>query len=229
MKELIISAGGVNARMRDYLACEFNGIPKPILPLPGKNSTLIEEIIRNAEPFFEQFQIHANDQNATYLSRSLKKFSRVEIVIDTHRTGPVGPQIRALLEKKSRIYGCAGDFYCKFGWPDFELFHESHDRPVSILVAPSISVYQGAVFRFDGSDTVLAWKRRARTGRNCLINIGVQIIDYTPELEEIAGRLEKHFFTTLIKRGLIKAYRLPTIGFNINTPHVYTALCRHLS
>ncbi len=226
MKELIISAGGVNARLKDYLLREFNGIPKSVLPLPGRDESLIERIISRAILFFDKIQVHASPQNAACLSDLLQKIPNVEVVVDIYRTGPVGPQIRALIERKSRIYGCASDFYCDFDWGEFERFHDSHDKPVSILVAPSISVSDGATFEFSG-DKILAWNRSAQTKRNDIINMGCQIIDYACDFEEVVEQLQCQFFSTLIEKGFLMGYKLSTVGFNINTPKVYEAFCRH--
>jgi NDP-sugar pyrophosphorylase family protein len=231
MRELIISAGGVNARLKDYLSKEFNGIPKHILPLPGKNRSLIEEIINNARPFFGRIQVHVNSQNVIYLSALLGDIPDVEIVVDTYCSGPVGPQIRSLLNRKSRVYGCAGDFYCDFNWKDFEKFHESHGKPVSILVAPSVPVYDGATFEL-GGNTILSWERSAQTTRDDIINIGCYIINYTCDVEKVVEQLVYHkedpFFSGLIEKGLLNGYRSSTIGFNVNTSMVYEALCDYL-
>jgi NDP-sugar pyrophosphorylase family protein len=227
MKELIISAGGVNARLKDFLTKEFNGIPKSILPLPGRKRTLIEEIVYNSRPFFERIQIHANSQNASHFLVLFRQLREVEVVVDNYCTGPIGPQIRYLIERKERVYGCASDFYCDFDWGEFERFHDSHEKPVSIVVAPSISVTDGATFEFNG-DTILSWKRAVQTAKNDVINMGCQIIDYVMDFEDVVEQLQCQFFRTLIGKGFLRGYKLSTMGFNINTPAVYRALCDHL-
>lgn len=99
--KLIISAGGKNIRMRDFLDRYFNGIPKHLLPLPNKK-TIIEEIIDNAKNFFDEIVISVNHETYPIFRKKLGDLEKITIEIDTHLTGPLGPN-PLVVKKVSKI------------------------------------------------------------------------------------------------------------------------------
>jgi len=232
MKTLYVSAGGNNTRLKNFLKENFNNIPKHILPLPTKRLTIIETIIENASNHFDRIIIEANSQNIIFISPFFFNLLKVKTVIDNICSGPLGPIIRILQEKKERVYGCAGDYYCNFSWADFENFHNSHNMPVSILVSKSVPTPKGAKFNVN-SGKIMSWERVECTSGNELINIGGYIIDPAEKIlkaiREITWHKEDVFFDLLIKHGFIGAYDPGGIGFNINTPIIYKSLCHALN
>ena len=233
MKTLLIAAGGNNTRIRDLLEADFHGIPKHILPIPGKGLTVIEAIVLGAREHFDQISIESNDSNIFFISPLFfGGLTIVKTVVDGFATGPMGPVIRQLQQSQQRTYGCAGDFYCDFRWKDFEDFHDSHDLPASILVARSVPAPQGARFNLNGTHRVNSWERVERSEPDDLINIGVYIVDPIPEILELTAEMAHHkedvFFDLLIARGLLAAYDPGNLGFNINTPIIYQEMCRAL-
>lgn len=234
MKKLLISAGGNNLRIKDLLEDDFHGIPKHILPLPGKGLTVIETIVLNARGHFDCVQVESNDNNIFFISPLFyKNLDLVRTVIDDFGSGPLGPVIRNLQQSGERTYGCAGDFYCDFRWQDFEDFHNSHDLPASILVAESVPAPGGARFNLNGNSRITSWERVEQTDQQDLINIGVYIIDPCPEVLALTAEMTHHkedaFFDLLIAKGLLAAFNPGGLGFNINTPIIYQQLCRALS
>lgn len=234
MKTLLISAGGSNTRIKKLLNDDFHGIPKHILPLPGKGLTVIETIVLNARGHFDRIQLESNDHNIFFISPLFfANLDLVHTVIDDVGSGPMGPIIRHIQNTGERTYGCAGDFYCNFRWQDFEDFHDSHDFPVSILVAKSVPAPQGARFNLNGSNQISSWERVDETSSNDLINIGVYIVDPTPEVLTLTAKMTHHkediFFDLLIANNLLAAFNPGTLGFNINTPIIYKQLCKALS
>jgi NDP-sugar pyrophosphorylase family protein len=232
IKKLIISAGGENKRMKNFLLQQFNGIPKHLLPIPGKRS-IIEEIVKRAENYFQKIIISANEKNKKFFQKIFRNSKKVYVVIDKFLTGPLGPICRELLRTKKRTYGCAGDFYCEFDWKEFEEFHSNHSNPVSILVAPSVSVPDGAYFEIEKkTNKVISWKRRERTKEFDIINMGAYIIDPTSEVLNIISTIKYHkedvFFDLFVPKGLIYAYNPNKIGFNINVPATYEKMCSFL-
>lgn len=230
MRTLIISAGGNGTRIKSLLTEKFNGIPKHILPLPQK-STIIEEIVTNALSFFDRVVISANDENKNFIKALIGNHEQVEIVIDSLCTGPLGPMIRELLDKRNIVYGCAGDFYCEFEWDNFNSFHKDHRSPISILVSKSLAVPEGAKFIVkDG--LVTNWERISHTDDSDLINIGAYIITPDPELLTEIRTLSKHkednFFNTFIPNKKVFAFNPGGTGFNVNIPRVYYELCNYL-
>ncbi len=225
--KLIISAGGKNIRMRDFLDRYFNGIPKHLLPLPNKK-TIIEEIIDNAKNFFDEIVISVNHETYPIFRKKLGDLEKITIEIDTHLTGPLGPICRELLKTKKRIYGCAGDFFCNFSWKEFEDFHNSHKKPISILVAPSLSIADGACFTLKDK-IITSWKRVEETADFDIINIGAYIIDPHPLVVKKVSKIKYHkediFFNVFIPTKSVCGYNPNIIGFNINTPETYKKLC----
>jgi len=236
MKKLIVIAGGECLRIADFLKKEFGKIPKHILPLPTRGMTLIESVVKDAEDFFDEIVIEANYQTAILFEAIFNGHKRVVINIDDVHSGPLGPVARKL-DSEERIYACAGDMFCEFSWNKFAKFHNAHTKPISILVASSMAVPNGARFMIR-SNGELFWERVEYTQPFDLINIGAYIIDKSPETIDLFDDLDslktmiKHkedgFFDTAIKRGCVNAYNPAIIGFNINTPLTYQGLCRYL-
>lgn len=236
MKTLVVIAGGECLRIADFLKKEFSKIPKHILPLPTRGMTLIEAIIKDAECFFDEIIIEANYQTAIFFEAIFNGHKKVVVNVDDVHSGPLGPVARRL-GKEERIYACAGDMFCEFNWSKFEEFHKAHIKPISILVASSMAVPNGARFIIGAHDE-LAWERVEHTQPFDLINIGAYIIDKSPEtislfddlnsLKTIVKHKEDGFFDTAIKKGCVNAYNPAIIGFNINTPLTYQGLCRYL-
>ena len=146
MKVLHISAGGRGERIANYIASISPLLPKHLLPIPAPGGTILGNIVLRGHRYFNQVLVWSNKETYPRIALDLKHLSTTKVVVDNEMTGPLGPSLRNLLSTQTRTYGCAGDFYCDFAWEDFEKFHESHDKPVSVLVAQSIPVPQGARF-----------------------------------------------------------------------------------
>jgi NDP-sugar pyrophosphorylase family protein len=230
MRRLHISAGGKNTRIKDYLESNFDGIPKHILPVPGK-STLIESIVDQATAFFDEIIIEANASNIAYIQPLFAAQDKVKVTVDSLCTGPLGPMVRAINDGSDQIFACAGDYFCDFSWEIFLNYHELLRNPISILTARSTEAPDGARFNVMNG-TVSSWERVGYTSSLDLINIGCYIIDVTPRTVELLSRLPKHkeddFFDLFIPNGMISAYDPCILGFNINTPKIYSAMCEHL-
>lgn len=229
-KKLIISVGGENKRMKGFIDSYFPNLPKHLLPLPtGK--TIIEEIIENAKDYFDKIVLSASRKNYQKFKNFSNDVSKIYIEIDEFLNGPLGPFLRELLKTKKRCYGCAGDFYCKFSWKDFEKFHETHKKPISILVAPSISMNDGARFVIKNG-IIVSWKRVKRTKNFDLINIGAYIIDPDPRVIKLIKKMcyykEDLFFDLFIPEKMIAGYNPSIMGYNVNTPETYKKLCSFL-
>lgn len=236
MKTLLVIAGGECSRMGDFLKQEFHKFPKHILPLPTRGLSLIEAIVQGAKSFFDEIVIEANYQTAILFEAMFNGDKKVVVNIDDVHSGPLGPVARRL-ETDARVYACAGDIFCDFNWKDFEDFHNSHNRPISLLVAKSMAVPNGARFII-GLNNELLWERVEHTAPGDLINIGAYILDKGLETANLFNDLNqlkttiKHkedgFFDAAIRKGCVYAYNPGVMGFNINTPLVYQGLCEYL-
>lgn len=227
---LHVSAGGVNARLREYAKTRHEGGPKHSLPiLPGDGApTILDLIINQARLVFDSVVVHANADNVATFKPMCDKFSRVCVIVDQHLTGPLGPMIRTVQSTNERSFGCAGDFvHFNFAWGKFLDFHDRHDLPISILVSRSIEAPLGARFMLR-EERLSSWERVTRTTNTDRINIGAYIVDPHPEvlrlLHELSWHKEDPFFDAMIKAGLIAAYDPGGIGFNINTEAVHQAV-----
>lgn len=232
MKHLIISAGGRSSRIRELLN-DFNprmDIPKHILPLVGFGTTLLGNILNCASGFFDSFEISVGP-GQKFFEGAFTLNSGVQITEDFFHTGPLGPQVRCLLDNQERVFGCAGDFFLDFSWENFLEFHESHSGPVSIIIARSFPTTKGACFYLEGGK-VIGWERVSKTQSPDFINIGVYIMDPVPNLLLVLARLKCHkednFFDILIPKGMIYAYAPEVMGFNVNTPQTFYDLCMFL-
>lgn len=236
MKTLIVIAGGECLRIADFLKKEFGKIPKHILPLPTRGTTLIEAVVEGAECFFDEIIIEANYQTAIFFEAIFNGHKKVVVNIDNVHSGPLGPVARRL-DTEERIYACVGDMFCDFSWGKFEAFHDAHIKPISILVASSMAVPNGARFMIGPNDE-LSWERVEYTQPFDLINIGAYIVDRSSEtislfndldgIKKIIKHKEDGFFDTAIKKGCVNGYNPAIIGFNINTPLTYKGLCQYL-
>lgn len=227
MKVLHVSAGGRGQRMADHIAEVGYTVPKHLLPIPAPGDTLLGEIIRRARESFDPVRVWTGNDSHPAIALRLEDEAGVEVILDQYMTGPLGPMLRDLLEKQHRVYGCAGDFYNDFSWDRFEQFHDAHARPITILVARSVSVFDGALFHLSGS-RVQAWERVRRTSCEDRVNMGGYIVDPTAEVLRLVSQLGRHkedeFFDTFVSRQLVAAYDPGTLGFNVNTPGVYLDL-----
>lgn len=231
MKKLIVSAGGKNTRIKNYLENRFFGIPKHILPLPKYNTTLLEKIVRDALPFFSEIVITTNENNFVFIKSLFNHYANVVVIIDRITNGPLGPLFRELLEKKEVVYACAGDFFCNFSWKKFNDFHYANKKDISILVAKSEPTKDGARFILE-NNIVKSWERVNTTMASDRINIGCYIINPNPNilsgLESLPKAKEDDFFDFFIPKGDIAGFDPKKMGFNVNTPSNYEALCNFI-
>lgn len=229
MKKLHISAGGKNLRLKNFLEESYNNIPKHVLPIPGLKS-IIEKIIVDAEPEFDQFIIHANERNAHFFKSLFRNKSNVSVLIDNICNGPLGPVIRDLSNNGNISYSCAGDLVCDAIWNDVISFHKSHNLPVTILVAKSTPVPLGARFKLKG-EIIDSWERVDQTDQNDLINIGYYIFnkEVIPFIKKMNSLDENNLFETLIPQKKVAAYVYNGLAFNINTPISYEKMCQFYS
>jgi NDP-sugar pyrophosphorylase family protein len=233
MPKLHISAGGKGERIRSYLNNNFDSpIPKHLLPIPSKNSTILEEIVQNAEGFFDEIVIWVGTYNFSSIEKVFKNNPKIKVILDEDMTGPLGPIIRELLLSREVVYSCAGDFYCEFDWNIFNNFHIKSNSSVSILVSQSVGGPSGAVFSLE-QGKIASWERVPSTVNEDLINIGCYIISPTDFLINLLANLRTHkednFFDALIPLGIVFGYNPGITGYNINTPEVYEALISYLS
>jgi len=231
-KELVISAGGKSSRIRSFLDQQSEGMPKHLLNLPNQHHFLLGRIIESARNYFESIRVSASSENIHFLQPVFESSHGVRVEVDQFCSGPLGPLVRSLLEGRERAYGCAGDFYCQFSWKEFERFHDSHERSISILVAQSAPTKNGAKFNLN-NQCIDSWERLGQTNGEDLINIGAYIIDYDkkiiPFLESMQHHKEDPFFDELIPLGHIAGYNPGVLGFNVNTYETYVQLCQYLS
>jgi len=226
---LNISAGGIGSRMSEDVK---KGRPKHLLELPN-GDTILSYIISNAEKFFDKIGVYASDKNFSQIS-TVKHGGKSNLLIDKHMTGPLGPMVRSFNEMKegSTVYACAGDFFNLFDWDDFEKFHRSHEFPVSILIAKSIAVKNGARFNLK-NEQIVGWERPDLTSDSDLINMGAYIVDNTPDVKKVIDNLDRHkegaFFNKLIKNNLLAGYDSGNIGYNINREEVYQHLINNFN
>lgn len=227
MKTLWVSAGGKGSRINDYITDNFPGLPKHLLPVQN-GSTLLSEIVAGAASF-DEVAVITSDDNHGVITNALSALPRVRTQTDDAH-GPMGPMIRAYLARNQRTFGCAGDFYCELDWEDMERFHDSHDMPITILVAPSTPTRSGARFLVDDSGVITSWERVDHTSAHDLINIGAYILDPHPVVTEVLQSFtfykEDPFFDAFIPLQLVAGYRAKSYGFNVNTAEVYRELVR---
>jgi len=240
-KHITISAAGQATRIRSWMhkAGFPEGTPKSVLPtgaeLPsGDKETLLGRIVRQAMRV-GRVAIYGNYDTMRGLGECPDLPRDVDLVVNRNITGPLGPIYLDVLRTARQSYMAAGDFWAELDWEDFIRFHNSHDKPVSIVVGSSVAAEGGARFLVDDDGTVRGWERvEGKTKETDLINIGGYIIDgYNPEAYEIVRRLnaethkEDPFNDALIAIGGLAAYVLPTRAFNANNGEVYQALVEY--
>ncbi len=232
MKTLHVSAGGRGERIAGYIATIAPLLPKHLLPIPTAGGTILGDIVLRGHRSFEEVTVWSSKETYPSIVLGLERVATTNVVVDAHMSGPLGPLIRGLVAANARAYGCAGDFYCDFSWDKFEEFHESEQRPVSILVAHSVAVPKGARFTVE-SGRVSSWERVSKTTRKDLINMGCYIIDPTPQVLDLVKTLKTHkedeFFDTMINAGLVSGYDPGIPGFNVNVSEVYESLLNELA
>lgn len=233
MTVLHVSAGGINSRIKQYLDERCSGIPKHLLPLPGSDNTLLEEILFQGEEFFDQVHVWANEQNIVDFAGLVPKHQTTQFTVDSKMSGPLGPVIRYLLGRKQRAFGCAGDFFCKFSWKDMLTFHESHSFPATILTAKSAPFPNAATFTRLDNGKIHSWVRKDQSTDEDLVNVGCYIFDPDPSLMVILKQLERHkedpTFDALIEHGMLAGYVPDCKGFNVNTEETYASLWKYLT
>lgn len=227
-----VSAGGNGTRIKEgmeYLGFS-PGFPKHLLPTGEGSETLLGRIIRQAKEV-GHVAVYANYDNVRFIGESRDIDPDISLQIARGFNGPMTAMIKAIGRTNDRTFASAGDFWADFSWKDFAAFHEGHDRPVSILVGPSVPTYEGARFKVDDNGQVESWERVQRTSESDLINIGAYIVD--PEklvlrkLRELAWHKEDPFNDIMIEDKLMAAYVLETPSYNVNNPEVYAALVQN--
>lgn len=228
---ITISAAGQGSRIRSAMnEMGFpNDMPKSLLPT-GTAETLLGRITRQASEM-GRVMVYVNYDHARIIGEHEDMPSDISLLINKNIYSALGPIYLDLLRTGKRSLMAAGDFWAEFEWSDFLRFHESHNKPVSILVGPSVSTYEGAKFHVADDGTVTSWERVERTTSQDLINIGAYIID--PEkavmetvqtLHERKDHKEDPFNDAMIKAGLMAAYVLKDTAYNVNNIDVYKAL-----
>jgi NDP-sugar pyrophosphorylase family protein len=230
-KLITISAAGKGERMRpDLLELGLpEDLPKPLMPT-GAGETLIGRIVRQAMEI-AHVEVYANYDTIRPIGESPDLPQDVSLLVNRNITGPLGPLYLDLERSKDQSLMAAGDFWADFKWGDFLDFHNAQDTPVSIMVGRSIPTTGGARFNVGDDNTVKSWERVDRTTDCDLINIGAYIVD--PEklvmrkIRELATHKEDGFNDTMIEGGLMSAYVLDDIAFNVNNAEICRAMWKH--
>ncbi len=230
-KVITVSAAGKGERMRASI--EQLGFPedtpKQLLPT-GAGETLIGRIVRQAMEI-ANVELYANYDTIRPIGEHPDTPQDIQLLVNRNITGPLGPLYLDIFRSRDQSLMAAGDFWADFKWSEFLAFHDGHDRPVSVLVAPSVPTFGGARFNVDDNGYVDSWERVERTSATDLINIGAYIVDP----DEIALRriraLDTHkedpFNDTMIEGGLLAAYALDEPAFNVNNAEIYRAMVEH--
>lgn len=226
-----VSASGQATRMRPYLeAAGFpENTPKSAL-VSGEGESLLGRVTRQVMPIGHPI-IYGNYKSAEHL-RAVKDLPKdITLEINVNIEGPLGPVYLDALRTRKQSYMIAADMWAEFDMEEFREFHNSHDKPASIIVGHSIPAEGGATFNVAKDGTVVSWDRVEKTSEEDLINIGVYIIDgFDPRMVRIIADLnsrthkEDPLNDVLIKEGLLAAYVLPTLAFNANSGYIYEAL-----
>lgn len=228
---ITISAAGQGSRIRSAMnEMGFaNNMPKSLLP-SGNGETLLGRICRQAEEI-GHVKVYVNYDHVKTIGECKDIPKNISLLINRNIYGPLGPLYLDLMQTKKRSFMAAGDFWADFKWKEFLDFHESHDKPVSILIGPSVATVGGARFNVNEDNSVISWERVDNTTSEDLINIGAYIVD--PEkavmkklskLIEDKNHKEDPFNDALIKDGLMAAYVLSKKAYNVNNIEVYKSL-----
>lgn len=233
---ITISAAGQGSRIRN--AMDEMGypkdMPKSLLPT-GTGETLLGRIVRQASEM-GHVMVYVNYDHIRTIGEHEDMSPDISLLINRNIYSALGPIYLDLLRTGKRSLMAAGDFWADFNWSDFLRFHESHNKPVSILVGPSVPTNEGAKFNVADDGTVTSWERVDKTTSDDLINIGAYIID--PEkavletvrtLHEKKNHKEDPFNDAMIKAGLMAAYVLKDTAYNVNNIDVYKALLKGIT
>lgn len=226
-----IAAGGNGTRIREGMEhLGFApGFPKHLLPT-GAGETLLGRIVRQAKEIGHA-AVYANYDNVRHIGESPDIDPDISLMIARNCNGPLSPLVHDISRTHQRTFASAGDFWADFKWSEFAAFHEQHDRPVSILVGPSVPTYDGARFNVADDGGVTSWERVERTTEEDFINIGAYIVD--PEkmvmrkLRELTWHKEDPFNDAMIQGDLMAAYILDNTAYNVNNPEVYASLVKN--
>lgn len=226
-----IAAGGSGTRIREgmnYLGFA-PGFPKHLLPT-GSGETLLGRIVRQTLEIGHP-AVYANYDNVRHIGESDDIDPSISLLIARNCNGPLSPLVHDITRTNQQTYACAGDFWANFKWSEFADYHQSHDRPVTILVGPSVPTYEGARFNIGDDGAVDSWERVERTTSSDLINIGAYIVDpeklVMKKLRELTWHKEDPFNDAMIGSGLMQAYVLDQPAYNVNNPEVYAALVQN--
>lgn len=234
-KHITISASGKGERIKPEMdkAGFPKEMPKSLLPISNRES-LLGRIIKQSHKIGDVI-VYINYDFIRFVGESETIPQDIFLLINRNIYGPMGPIYLDLQKTKKQSYMAAGDYYADFNWNDFIEFHNSHNKPVSILTGKSIPVKDGAKFVIDKDNNVTGWERLDYTGEDDWINIGAYIIDPTDEVMDIISRITKisHkediFNDEMIKRGLMNTFQLNNRAYNINNLSTYYELIEYLS
>lgn len=228
---ITISAAGKGERMRpDLIELGLSeDLPKPLIPT-GNGETLIGRIARQALRF-AHVEVYANYDTIKPIGESPDLPQDVSLLVNRNIYGPLGPLYLDLKRTKEQSMMAAGDFWADFEWEKFVKFHNEQDTPVSIMVGRSVPTTGGARFNVSDDGTVKSWERVDRTTEHDLINIGAYIVD--PEklvmrkINDLQTHKEDPFNDTMINGGLMSAYVLDDVAFNVNNAEICRAMWEH--
>ena len=230
-EHVTISAAGQATRIRSWMheAGFVEGTPKSAL-LTGAGESLIGRITRQAMPI-GRVAIYGNYDTVRGIGEIPDLPRDVDLLVNRNVIGPLGPIYLDVLRTEKQSYMAAADFWADFSWGEFRDFHNNHNKPVSILVAPSVAAKEGARFNVSDDGTVESWERVDETTGDDLINIGAYIIDgNNPDIIQILSNLnrithkEDPFNDAMIARGAMAAFIANGKAFNANNGHVYEAM-----
>jgi NDP-sugar pyrophosphorylase family protein len=226
-KHVTISAAGKGSRIREYMDnIGYNDLPKPLLKT-GSGETLIGRIARQSQEVGD-VMIYANYDTIRPIGESQDLPDDVYLLINRNIYGPLGPIYLDLFKNNKQAYMATGDMWSDFKWSEFIKFHNSHNKPVSILVGKSVPTKEGAIFHIDKNGFVKSWERVAHTTKGDLINIGAYIIDPDEKVMNNIRQLPSHkedpFNDIMIADGLMAAYVADGTAYNVNNIEVYKAL-----
>lgn len=231
---ITISAAGKATRIRDWMheAGYAEGTPKSALPT-GAGETLLGRVVRQAMPM-GRVAVFGNYDTMRGLGEVQDLPRDIDLVVNRNIIGPLGPIYLDALRTRRQSYMAAADFWAELDWEEFRRFHNEHDRPASIVVARSVPAKEGAKFQVDTDGAVKSWERVEETKASDLINIGGYIIDGDRlDIMDLVARLnatthkEDPFNSAAIEEGLLGAFVLDGLAFNVNNEQVYGAMVDH--
>lgn len=226
-----VSAAGRGDRMRrgmQELSFPEN-LPKPLLPT-GLGETLVGRIVRQAMAV-GHVEVYANYDTIRSIGEHEDLPQDVSLLVNRNIYGPLGPLYLDLLRYRERASMAAADFWADFRWSDLLEFHDRQPTPVTVMVGRSVPAAQGAVFDVAPDGVVRSWERVARTTPTDLINIGAYVADPDIAVMDAVRGLKSHkedeFNDAMIAAGLMSAYVLEEMAFNVNDAGVYREMVRY--